>query len=137
MFEKDEIVSEIVNNEEMHQKYKQKYEEAVDYIKILESNKIDKKISFGKLISLKGELGENNNNHNNFDLNKSTTSALHFENLSNNGENYYIAESPEIGNSNYKNKLRQSSNIARRIYFFSLNRILLILFFIYKLKFTI
>lgn len=96
----------------MHQKYKQKYEEAVDYIKILESNRVDKKITFSRLIGQKGEFVQNKNNMNNIDLNKSISSAIQYENLSNNGENYYIAESPELGNFNIKNKLKQSTNLA-------------------------
>lgn len=79
----------------MHIKYKQKYEEAVEYIKLLESERIDSKI---------GLIKADNDN-----LNKSLNSAIAFDNVSNNGDNFYISESPDF---KVKYKLKRSSNLA-------------------------
>lgn len=86
----------------MHFKFKQKYEEAVEYIKLLESERVDRKNSFLKIQNF--SLNKENN-----DLNKSINSAIGYENFSNNGEHFYVSDSPEIS---IRNRLKRSSKLA-------------------------
>lgn len=84
----------------MYHKYKQKYDEATEYIKLMESNKIDKKIAFDRLNN------ESPQKIGNIDLNKSTVSGHPLDNLSHNGEHFYISDSPDFS---IKNNLRRIS----------------------------
>ncbi len=97
------MITEILTNEEMHLKFKQKYEEAVEYIKLLESDRNDK-------INIYLKTSDLNLNKDNNDLNKSINSAIAYENLSNNAEHFYFSDSPEFS---IKNKLKCSSNLSK------------------------
>jgi len=71
----------------MHQKYKLKYEEAVEYIKTLIAEKNEENAFIPKL---------SNDIMINEDLNKSTSSVIPFDNISNNGDVYFFSDSKDL-----------------------------------------
>lgn len=102
------MITDLITNEELYHRYKQKYEDANEYIKLLESNKIDKKISFDKFYN------KSPNKIDNHELNKSMISAVPLDNLSQNGEHFYISDSPDFS---LRNKLRKLGIINKGIIF--------------------
>lgn len=94
----------MLTNEELYHKYKQKYEDAFDYIKLLESNKLDNKICLDKFNQKSPYKYDNN------ELNKSIISGVHLDNMSHNADHFYISDSPDFS---LKNKLRRVSIINK------------------------
>lgn len=100
------MISDLIINEEFHHKFKQKYEDAVEYIKLLESNKLDNKICFDKFNYNSPQKRDNN------ESNKSVASGVPLDNMSNNGDHFYISDSPDFS---LKNKLGRVSVINKSI----------------------
>jgi len=94
----------MISNEELYNKFKQKYEDALEYIKLIESNKLDNEICFDKFNQ------NTSSKHDNNEFDKSIISGLNLENTSQNADYFYISESPDFS---LKNKLRRVSVIIK------------------------